>query len=118
MANFERIETSRLTVGSQVNTIRYKHSTLTVIESPFSNCQIFCVSPFYCLVLNSQPEEIMDLLTEISKSFGGGHKRLCQVDLKLEYFNKIKDHIEIYKSMPYLNLTGSNMVQVLIKLTI
>jgi hypothetical protein len=93
---------------------------LKVVCSTFSNCQIFTVGLIMGLFPqnNTSDEEyatVVEQLNEIRKLCEIS-KRLCQIDVNKAIFDKIKEHCNVYASMEYQNLTGSNMVSAIIKL--
>jgi NADPH-dependent curcumin reductase CurA len=103
--------------------IRILHNNfrIKVQESPSCNCQLFSIAPFQRLVMKGfayNPEiypKLMEFITELSRICGAG-KRLCQIDIKEQLYNGIKDHVNILSEMKYKNLTGTNMVGLIIKI--
>jgi len=87
-----------------------------LIQYPFSNCQTFSIAPFQTVFFGGTGyEEATDRIKEI-RSLGGITQKLCHVDIRWEIFEKIKDYINVYSKMEYTNLTGSKMVNLLIKI--
>lgn len=119
MNNFELIETIRFvsgTIESNTSLLRVRGGhCIMVTNSPMGNCQVFGVSKFLNIFTNQNYSETTSLLREINGLCNIG-KHLCQIDIRKHLFDRIAPHVNVYSSVEYVNLTGSEMVMALIKI--
>lgn len=117
MIKFDVLEKIKFQDGSfPVWQLRRQDTTHSIFVSyaPFSNCQTFSIASVQNLIRNDEEiKNIIETINEIRK-LCNIHKRLCQIDVQKKYYDKIKEYVNVYKSMEYLNLTGSTMVNLLI----
>lgn len=123
MKNFEIVKKSEVQVSSTMYTIKMDNQNggafagnLKVIDCPFENCQTFLIAPFERLCATVEDcTNIMENVKQL-RDLCRITRRLCLIDVRLHVFEAIKEHANIYSSMQYLNLTGSQMVTAIIKL--
>lgn len=120
MNNFEKVEEIKFGDSGQVyaNTVLLRiigsGIHVRVIKSPFANCQIWSMAPFQSLFRNGDFSEAANKLKEIKTGLFIS-KKLCQIDITNEIYEKVKDYLNIHCEMKYTNTNGHKMVGLLIK---
>lgn len=93
-----------------------KGADIKVISFPTENCQTFMIAPFYRLVTNiPKVAELAQAIVAV-RDLCSITTKLCSIDVSQDIFNKIEKHVNVHAKMEYVNLTGSRMVQCLLKI--
>jgi hypothetical protein len=85
----------------------------SIIESPFGNCQSWCIRNFNHVIAELKPEDMKEAI-KLIKEASFISKPLLVVDLNRNYYDRIKQHLVFNSITPYTSSNGSDMIMCII----